>query len=326
MPISKTKRPVTKAGLPRKRKGVKLTPTEMKAKDLPVAQPDQEIEELISEIKGDGGEVLSVYREPLGGHVQLFAALPVEMVEPTPYQRDVSDSHVRKLTMAMDKTRRFLDPIIVVRLEGKYFTPNGNHRLTALKELGAKTILALIVPEARVGYQILALNIEKAHNLREKSLEVIRMYEELAVIDGSALESTYALEFEEPQFITLGLAYEQKGRFSGGAYQAVLKRVDAFFDKPMLEALELRHKRCQALMELDDAVSDAVARLKEHGLESPYLKAFVVARINPLRFIKGQPPECEELLATMTGRARKMDAGKITVSDLSRSGGAPDEA
>src|SRR5207342_198567 len=127
-----------------------------------------------------------------------------DKVEPTVFQRDVSDAHVLKLTRAMDKTRRYLDPIIAVREEGGFRTPNGGHRLTALKELGAKAILALVVPEREVAYQILALNIEKAHNLREKALEVHRMFEELTRLDGGRRESEYALEFEEPQLITLG--------------------------------------------------------------------------------------------------------------------------
>jgi ParB family chromosome partitioning protein len=59
-----------------------------------------------------------------------------------------------------------------------------------------------VVPEAAAAYQILAMNTEKAHNLREKSLEVIRMYKELARLDD-ATEEIYALEFEEPAFITL---------------------------------------------------------------------------------------------------------------------------
>ena len=156
---------------------------------------------LVAQVAADGGSVLAVYKEPLGGHVQLFAALPIDLVEPTPYQRDVSDSHVRRLTLAMDRTRRYLDPVIAVRGDGKYLTPNGNHRLTAMKELGAKTILALLIPEPEVAFQILALNIEKAHNLREKSLEVHRMYVELARIDPSRPESDYALEFEEPHAV-----------------------------------------------------------------------------------------------------------------------------
>src|SRR6266446_1101565 len=97
--------------------------------------------------------------------------------------------------------------------DGAYRTPNGGHRLTALKELGAKAVLALLVPERDVAYQILALNIEKAHNLREKSLEVARMVRDLASNDPSRRETDLTLELEEPALITLGFAYEKKGRF-----------------------------------------------------------------------------------------------------------------
>jgi ParB family chromosome partitioning protein len=328
MAAKKKPRPVTKSGKPRARKGVKLKPTELGPTDLVVA-PDgltPAAAELEKRVTSDGGQVLATYKEPLGGHIQLLCALPIDKVEPTPFQRDVSDAHVRKLTLAMDKTRRFLDPIIAVTNDaGGYWTPNGNHRLTALKELGAKTILALVMPEREVAYQILALNIEKAHNLREKSLEVHRMYGELSKLDGGRKESDYALEFEEPQLITLGFAYAERGRLSGGAYQPALKKVDQFFDKPLPEAIKEREKRAQAVLELDDAVGEAVEKLKARGLTSPYLKAFVVARINPLRFMKGSAPPFHELLATMTKRARGMDAGKIKSEDLAKSGGAPDD-
>src|SRR5581483_10050724 len=185
------KRPVTKSGKPRARKGVKLKPTELGATELKVENLEGAAAELARQVDADGGQLLAAYKEPLGGHVQLLVALPVDKVEPTPYQRDVSDAHVRKLTLAMDRTRRYLDPIVAVRADGGYQTPNGNHRLTALKELGAKSVLALLIPEKEVAFQILALNIEKAHNLREKSLEVHRMYEELARLDSKRKESDY---------------------------------------------------------------------------------------------------------------------------------------
>ena len=237
------KRPVTKSGKPRARKGVKLKPTELLPGQLRLDSVPEELRALAAQVEADGGAVLSAYREPLGGHSLLFAALPVEKVEPTSYQRDVSDAHVLKLTRAMDKTRRYLDPIIAVREPDGFRTPNGGHRLTALKELGAKAILALIVPEREVAYQILALNIEKAHNLREKSLEVMRMYRDLARLDGSRKESEFALEFEEPSLVTLGFAYEQKGRFSGGAYAPALKKVDQYFEQPLSQALAVREAR-----------------------------------------------------------------------------------
>ncbi len=319
------KRPVTKSGKPRARKGVKLQPTELGAAELSVASLDGAARALADQVAADGGTVLAAYREPLGGHVQLFAALPIDKVQPTPYQRDVSDAHVRKLTLAMDRTRRYLDPIIAVRADDLYQTPNGHHRLTAMKELGAKTILALLVPEPEVAFQILALNIEKAHNLREKSLEVARMYDELVRIAPERRESDCALEFEEPQLATLGFAYRERGRLSGGAYQSALKKVDAFLEQPLERAFEERTRRARKVLELDEAVGAAVEKLKARGLTSPYLRAFVVARVNPLRFIKGAPPSFDELMDTMTKRARGMDAAKIKSEDLARSGGAPDE-
>lgn len=262
----------------------------------------------------------------------MLAALPIELVEPTPYQRNLSDTHVRKLEAVIGKIGRFLDPIIAVHLPkpdhaAKYWTPNGNHRLSAMRTLGAKSIIAIVVPEATAAYQILALNTEKAHNLREKSLEVIRMYKELARLDN-ATEETYALEFEEPAFITLGLCYEERPRFSGGAYHPVLKRVEEFVKKPLHVALDLRRNRAKTLLALDDQIVIQVEALKAKGLTSPYLKSFVVARVNPIRFRpKDTPPlSFDEALDRMMNAAAKFNPDKIKLDDLARSGGAADEA
>src|SRR2546427_10029885 len=227
MPTAR-KRPVTKSGKPRARKGVKLKPTGLLPPQLRLEAVPPELQTLAGQVEAEGGAVLAAYREPLGGNALLFSALPVDKVEPTVFQRDVSDAHVLKLTRAMDKTRRYLDPIIAVREEGGFRTPNGGHRLTALKELGAKAVLALLVPEREVAYQILALNIEKAHNLREKSLEVARMVRDLAQAGSDRRESDMTLELEEPALVTLGFAYEQRGRLSGGAYAPALRKVDQF--------------------------------------------------------------------------------------------------
>jgi ParB family chromosome partitioning protein len=319
------KRPVTKSGRPRARKGVKLKPTELTPPQLALAERPAEIEALAKAVEADGGAVLAAYREPLGGHPLLFVALPVDKVERTPFQRDLSDPHVRRLTVAMDKTKRYLDPIVAIREGEGYLTPNGGHRLTALKELGAKSVLALLVPERSVAYQILALNIEKAHNLREKALEVVRMYRDLA---GSLdpREEEMALEFEEPALVTLGFAYEERPRLSGGAYAPILRKVDGFLDERLSRALPERERRAGVVLAFDDAVGEAVARLKEKGFDSPYLKNFVVARVNPLRFMKGGAPPFDELFAQMTKRARGMDPSKVKRDDVARSGGAPAEA
>ena len=262
----------------------------------------------------------------------MMTALPIELVEPTPFQRNLSDMHVRKLELVIGKIGRFLDPIIAVpaprsQQVAKYWTPNGNHRLSAMKTLGAKSIVAIVVPEAAAAYQILAMNTEKAHNLREKSLEVIRMYKQLARLDD-ATEETYVLEFEEPAFITLGLCYEERPRFSGGAYNPVLKRVEAFLKDPLRAAIELRRERAKTMLALDDQIVTQVEALKAKGLTSPYLKSFVVARVNPIRFRPkdAAPLSFDEAFDRMATATAKFNPEKIKMEDVARSGGAVDEA
>ena len=327
-------------GVVRRRRQPAHASTGLAATELQAAAPPNDVAELHRAIEGDGGKVLAIYREPYGGRWVALAALPIELVEPTPFQRNLSDMHVRKLELVIGKIGRFLDPIIAVRAPAdggkgveeakgyvKYWTPNGNHRLSAMKTLGAKSIVAIVVPEAAAAYQILAMNTEKAHNLREKSLEVIRMYKELARLDD-ATEESYTLEFEEPAFITLGLCYEERPRFSGGAYNPVLKRVDAFLKKPMRAAIELRRERAKTLLALDDRIVEQVEALKAKGLTSPYLKSFVVARVNPIRFRPkdAAPLSFDEAFDRMSTAAAKFNPEKIKMEDVARSGGAVDEA
>jgi ParB family chromosome partitioning protein len=307
----------------RRRKGVKLESTTLSAPELPIATLDAAAQQLVDQVVADGGALIGAYREPLGGKTLLLVAVPIELTQATPFQRDVSDAHVRKLVRAMDKTKRFLDPLILIRKDGRYQTPNGNHRLTALRELSARAVVGLLVPEIEVAYQILALNIEKAHNLRERAIEVVRIVRDLA--ETGRGEQDFELELEEPALVTLGFAYELRGRLAGGAYHPVLRKVDSWIDGTFAEAIPERQRRAELLLGLDDAVNEAVQRLKDKGLTSPYLKSFVVARINPLRFIKGELPSLDELLTTMQKRARGMKTDKINTADLARSGGAPDD-
>jgi ParB family chromosome partitioning protein len=325
-----TKAPRSTGTVRRRRKPAALS-AGLIAIELQAAAPPNDVAELHRAIEGDGGKVLSIYREPYGGRWVALAALPIELVQPTPFQRNLSETHVRKLELVIGKIGRFLDPIIAVHAPAneqvaKYWTPNGNHRLSAMKMLGAKSIVAIVVPEPAAAYQILAMNTEKAHNLREKSLEVIRMYKELAQLDD-ATEETYALEFEESAFITLGLCYEARPRFSGGAYHPVLKRVDEFLKTPMSAGLDLRRERAKTLLVLDDRIVEQVEALKAKGLTSPYLKSFVVARVNPIRFRPkdATPLSFDEALDRMTKAAAKFNPEKIKMEDLAKSGGAVDE-
>ena len=286
-----------------------------------------ELDQLAAQVEHDGGAVLGRYSDPFGGRPLLLVSLPVEEVEPTPYQRDPSDAHVKRLMGVIENIGRFLDPIVAVRHDGQYWTPNGNHRLQALKRLGVRTVIALLVPEADIALKILALNTEKAHNLREKSLETIRMARALART-SSQLEQDFAFEFEQPAFLTLGVCYEERPRLSGGAYQPILRRVDEFLNEPIASAVKERERRAKKILKLDDAVSAAVDKLKARGLTSPYLKAFVVARVNYTRFSKATSFDFDETLDKIVGSASKFNIDRVKQSDVAKVGGAPpdDEA
>ena len=130
----------------------------------------------------DGGQALAVYREPVGGHWQIFCLLPLDKVAPTPYQRDLSPTHAKRLQEVVKKIDRFVDPIVVVSPQpGVYWTPERPPPPERRSRSSRPSwVPAILIPEAEVAFQILALNTEKAHNLKEKSLEVIRMYRGLA--------------------------------------------------------------------------------------------------------------------------------------------------
>ncbi len=293
-----------------------LTVSEMGAGDRP-----EEVTTLVGHIEADGGAILAAYPDPLAGHWLVLAALPLERVEPTPFQRDLSATHAKRMTEVIEKLDRYLDPVLAVRTEeGRYWVPNGLHRLTAMANLGARSIVALVSVEFELVYKILALNTEKAHNLKEKSLEVIRMARALSELDSEP-ETAYEVEFDEPALLTLGLCYEKKARFSGSAYHPITKRAEQFLEAPLAETLSRRAIWADALLEVDAAVAAAVKALQERGMDSPYLKNFVVARINPIRG-RGKAPEMDDLLAKMKTKAEGFDPEAIKPEQIRASGGA----
>jgi ParB family transcriptional regulator, chromosome partitioning protein len=298
-----------------------LTPAEARLEGL--TGPAQTVAERIESV---GGQLLGSYSDPLGKQPVLVAILPIESVEPTPFQRDLSQTHHRRLADVLDRTGMFLDPIIAVTAPDKgFWTPNGMHRLMAMRRLGARAITALVIPKREIAWQILALNTEKAHNLREKALEVIRIYRGLIEEDASRPESQFAYYLEEASLVTMGICYERNGKFAGGAYNPVVRRLEKFSDEPLSRAMKAHEKHADMLMELDSRVAAVIEKLKARGFVSPYLRAFVVARINPLRWMQGEPPPLEDVLKQMRERAAKFNTDKVKQEDLASVGGAPDE-
>ena len=284
------------------------------------AAPPRAVTDLADRVERDGGQVLGCYQEPLKDAWQIFALLPLERVKPTPYQRDLSKPHVKRLQEVMKKLGRFVDPVVVVPAAGgEYWTPNGNHRREALTKLKADHIPVIVIPEPEVAYQILALNTEKAHNVKEKSLEVIRMYRGLVEEDGAATEETYAFQFEAPHFITLGLLYEANARFAGGAYAPLLRRVDKFLKPPLAKAYAERERRAGLVRDADAVLNDVVAKIKKRGINHPYVKNFVLARTTPLTRARKTLPSFEQTFERLTDNLEKFDPGKVRYDEVARS-------
>jgi ParB family transcriptional regulator, chromosome partitioning protein len=316
-----------KAKAPAKRSRGKLAPGRkargLDAAEVAIGLESPDIAPVAALVREAGGAPIGAYREPLGGRALLLASLPLSAVQPTPFQRDLSQTHAKRLAQKIDETAAFLDPLIVVRGEdGKLWTPNGRHRLAAGKVLGLKQITALISPDDTLAYRILALNTEKAHNLRDRSLEVIRMARSLAKRQSQAHESQFRAEFEAPELLTLGIVYEKSSRFAGGAYSAFLKKVDRFSDKALASTLREREGFASRLVEIDVQVKRLIATLQARGFKSPYLRNYVVARINPVRFHKVKkgdtkpPMPLAQALTRMAAAAKSFNAGSVSNADL----------
>jgi len=293
------------------------------AADVAIALDSADITALVSLVREAGGAPIGAYREPLGGRALLLASLPLAAVQPTPFQRDLSPTHAKRLAAKIDETAAFLDPLIVVRGEdGRLWTPNGRHRLAAAKVLGLKQISALISPDESLAYRILALNTEKAHNLKDRSLEVIRMARNLAKRRGSEREGSFHAEFEAPELLTLGMVYEKSPRFAGGAYSAFLKKVDRFSERSLEASLAQRADFAARLTDIDARVKKIIAALQARGFKSPYLRNYVVARINPVRFHKAKkgdtapPMPLSQALTRMAAAARGFNITSVSNSDL----------
>lgn len=305
----------------------RLTPRKeargLRTEEMPLALDGPELKELVAGVTAAGGAALGGYREPLSGRPVLLAALPREAVEPTPFQRDLSPTHVKRLAQKIEESGSFLDPIIVVRgVSGGFWTPNGRHRLAATKVLGLRQVTALVSPDEDLAFRILALNTEKAHNLKDRSLEVIRMARALAETRRGVRETDFTAEFEDPELLTLGLVYLDNGRFAGGAYRPFLRKVERFLDQPLGAALRKREGWAARLTEIDVRVTDLIATLKKRGFHSPYLRPYVVARINPVRFHRARkgetkpPMEVPAALTRMLANARKFDVASVNRGEL----------
>src|SRR5690606_1808976 len=100
------------------------------------------------------------------------------------------------------------------------------------------------------------------------------------------------------------------------------KKVDRFTTKSLPAALREREGYATRLRAIDVEVKRIVAQLQARGMKSPYLRTYVVARINPVRFHKMKPGDRKpampigQALVRMMSAAKKFDLDKVKLSDL----------
>jgi ParB family transcriptional regulator, chromosome partitioning protein len=288
-------------------------------KSYPDETPSPAAQKLAAQVEEDGSHALAIYREPIGGHWQVFALLPTDKVAPTPYQRDLSPTHVKRLQDVVKKIDRFVDPVVAVSPQpGTYWTPNGHHRLKVLQKLKAEWVPALLIAEPEVAFQILALNTEKAHNLKEKSLEVIRMYRSLVQDEPRKGEEDYVFQFEAPHLITLGLLYETNKRFAGGAFAPILRRVDQFLSGTFVKAFPQREERAGKVREADEALAKVVQQIKKRGINHPFVKNYVLARTTPLSRARKTLPPFDQTFDKLLAAIEAFDIARVRYEDIQR--------
>jgi ParB family chromosome partitioning protein len=240
--------------------------------------------------RADHGEDGFTFREPSKRRDLTFAVLPVAKLEVIRHQRKPSDSLVKRVVGSIERVG-FLAPVVAVEQAdgGGYLIIDGQHRFLAAKELGLRTVPAVIVPPD-LARRMLTLNVEKEPNIRERSAVALSIYRELVEAEPTLPEDDpeVADAVQQAHYVTLGLAYAASGRLAGSAFEPILRRCDGFMERPLVECLPTREGRAAQVVEahrLVRAVSDA---LKESGAWHEFVGAQILSYANPLKRARKQ--------------------------------------
>ncbi len=217
---------------------------------------------------------LAQFEDPVKRRPLKLAVFEVEEVEIPAFQRDVSEGLKKHLELAIEKLG-FVTPIVVCPHEGRYYVVDGRHRLEALRDLGAREVLAIVAPEDLFRY-ILEFNTEKPPNVKERSKQAYRLFQEFLREDPGLIEADLFTYFKEPQFLTFGFVLEEyEPRFPASFYEGLLSKIDRFLEEPLTEAAEERRRRAERLVDLNRVVNEKYAEL---GWTNALLKGEIVRK------------------------------------------------
>jgi ParB family chromosome partitioning protein len=130
------------------------------------------------------------------------------------------------------------------------------------------------------------------------------------------------MEFESAELLTFGIVYERSSRFAAGAYSSFLKKVDRFSERTLGASLREREGFASRLLQIEAQTKRIIQTLQKRGFKSPYLRNYVVARINPVRFHKSKkgdsrpPMPLAQALTRMAAAARNFKLESVSNTDL----------
>jgi hypothetical protein len=248
-----------------------------------------------------------ITKEPYKGYDLIVSEIPVESLEVVVYQRKPSKPHVKNLAKSIS-TVGFVVPLVVAKKpdEDKFIILDGQHRYLACLDLGIKKIPSVIIPWDYATLMI-NLNIEKQPNIKEKAYVALRIYNELVDMfpDKPETDDEVLQSVEEIHYVTMGMVYEHEEKFSGSAWDPILKKADWPFDMPLKEAKPKREERAKFLQELHIIVKEIVQKLKEIGIQHPFVYKEVLSHANPIKR-KRVIVEFDEVISQIRENLEKM--------------------
>lgn len=230
------------------------------------------------------------FKEPSQRRDLAFAVLPVAKLEVIAHQRKPSDAHVQRVIDSIGRVG-FLAPVVTVERDGGdgYVIIDGQHRYLAAQQLGLPEVPAVIVPRD-LARRMLTLNVEKEPNIRERAAVALSIYRELVATEPERPEDDpeVADAVQQAHYVTLGLAYAESGRLAGSSFEPILRKCDAFMDRPLTDCLPAREARAAKVVEAHRLVRSVADRLKETGAWHEFVTAQIIASANPLRRARKQ--------------------------------------
>lgn len=255
------------------------------------------------------------FKDPATRRNLVFEVVPLGRLDVIAHQRKPSAPHVQRLVDSIERVG-FLAPIVVVEAaEGaQLHIIDGQHRYLAAQELGLRKLPVVIVPRD-LAHRMLALNVEKEPNIRERASVALSIYRELVETRPKFVETDAAVvdSVLHAHYVTLGLAYAESGRLAGSAYESILRKCDGFMDAPLGETLEIREGRATKVVEAHQLVRAITEKLKERGTWHEFATAQIISYANPLKRARKQH-SFDETFAKLITKLTALDADPQNLS------------